>query len=303
MPRRTDFSHEGARRASRPHTSTPRRVPLADLHTHTTFSDGRLSPASLVEKAALRGLGALAITDHDTVAAHDVASLAAARHGIGLITGVELSADFAGRDAHILGYGFDPAHEGLRAHLARFRQARVARAQAMVARLARLGAPITWERVAAIAGSGAVGRPHVAQALVEAGHVDTMAQAFDRFVGEGAPAYVQKAPIHPFDSIRLIHAAGGAAVLAHPGATFTAADVAELARAGLDGLEVVHPSHSDEMRAHWAAVAARYALVTTGGSDYHGYRPFEEEHFGTYGIEPEQVAALLARRRQPAPEP
>lgn len=274
-------------------------MPLVDLHCHTTASDGRLSPAGIVEKAAIRSLAGLAITDHDTTAALPVASIAAQRAGVTLISGVELSADVDGRDVHILGFNFDPSHAPLRAHLAAFREGRLERARAMTRRLTDLGAPVSMERVLAFAGGGAVGRPHVARALVEAGHVDTMGQAFMRYLGDQAPGYVPKRPVAPATLIDLVRDAGGVTVLAHPAESIDEAFVREMAGIGLRGLEVQHPSHEEATAERWREVALSLDLVPTGGSDYHGFRPGDEESFGTYGTPAEDLERLFGRSVRP----
>lgn len=269
-------------------------MPRADLHTHTTASDGRLSPPGLVEKAALRGLAALSITDHDTLAAYPTARLAAERHGLELVPGVELSVRAEGRDVHLLGYGFDLEHEGLRAHLARYRAERQRRAEEIVARLGMLGVPVSLGHVLALAEGGAVGRPHVARALLEAGHVGSVQEAFARFLGEGGPAAVPKGAATPEEAITLLHEAGGVCVLAHPGTSITPKVLAHLLEAGLDGIEVVHPVHDEALEAYWRDVARRHGLLETGGSDYHGFREEEEARFGTYTV-PAGVVPRLRR--------
>jgi hypothetical protein len=264
----------------------------ADLHTHTTASDGRLSPPGLVQKAHLRGLVALSITDHDTIAAYPTATLAAEQYGIELIPGVELSANVRGTDVHLLGYGFDLAGAGLRAHLTRYRQERLDRAHEIAARMTALGRPLSIDRVLALAGSGAVGRPHLARAIVEAGHADTMQGAFEQFIGEGAPAFVPKGTAEPEELIELIHAAGGLCVLAHP-ATFVRVEfVALLVEAGLDGIETVHPAHDADLRAYWERIAHRFGLIETGGSDYHGFGERDDERFGAYTVPASRLARL-----------
>lgn len=264
----------------------------ADLHTHTTASDGRLSPPGLVQKAHLRGLAALSITDHDTIAAYPTATLAAEQTGIELIPGVELSANVDGKDVHLLGYGFDLADAGLRAHLARYREERVGRAREIVDRMAGLGRPIAWERVQALAGHGAIGRPHIARAIVEAGHAETVQGAFVRYIGDDAPAFVPKGDATPEELIGLLHAAGGVCVLAHP-ATFVRLDFVErLVAAGLDGIETVHPAHDLDLRAYWQRIAQRFGLIETGGSDYHGFGERDDERFGAYTVPVERVRRL-----------
>lgn len=259
-------------------------MPRADLHTHTTASDGRLAPAALVRKAHAAGLAALSITDHDTVDAYAEARPVAAELGIDLVPGVELSANVGGRDVHLLGYGFDLANEPLRAHLARYQAERVGRAEAIVTKLHALGHPVMMDRVREIAGGGVIARPHVARALVEAGHAETMQDAFARFLGEDAPAFVPKGTAGPEELIALVHDAGGVVSLAHP-AGFVPLDLlARLLKAGLDGVETVHPIHGDGLTKHWRAVARRHGLFETGGSDYHGFSEFEEARFGAFTV-------------------
>lgn len=269
-----------------------RPMPLADLHTHTNRSDGRLSPPGLIEKAARRGLAAIAVTDHDSVEALPLAAFAAEQHGITLVPGVELSAWAGEQELHLLGYGFDPQNRRLLDHLARYHTERRDRALAMVEQLGALGVPVRWERVEALAGRGVIGRPHVARALVEARHVGSMGEAFLRFIGNDGPAYVARAPVAPAVLIEMLHDAGGICVLAHPGDRVPEPLLAELVAVGLDGVEVMHPSHDVDLQAYWADVARRYGLLATGGSDYHGYREEEEERFGQYGVPVERLSAL-----------
>lgn len=267
-------------------------ISRADLHLHTTASDGQLAPAELVELACARALEAIAITDHDTIAG--VAEAQAAAHGrLLVLPGIELSAEDDGQDVHVLGYLLDAAAPGFQARLASFRDDRLTRAQRIVARLAALGCPIAWERVLALANGGAVGRPHIARALVEAGHVASMDEAFSRYLYTGGPAYVSRERLSPEAAVALIRGAGGAAVLAHPGLVAGYAPLVErLAAAGLDGVEVVHPKNPPDVRENLRALARRYDLVMTGGSDFH--RP-DEDILGGQTLPPGCVEALQAR--------
>ncbi len=264
----------------------------ADLHTHTTASDGRLSPPGLVEKAHLRGLSVLSITDHDTLAAYPTASFAAERYGIELIPGVELSANVRGTDVHLLGYGFDLDDAGLRAHLAQYREERQERAEEIVDRLTEIGRPIELDRVLDFAAGGTVGRPHIARALVEAGYAGTVQGAFVQYIGDGAPAFVPKGKASAEELIELVHTAGGVCVLAHPGTWVQVRFAEHLASVGLDGIETVHPSHDDDVREHWRAVTRRLGLFETGGSDYHGFNPRDDERFGQYTVPVERAIPL-----------
>jgi 3',5'-nucleoside bisphosphate phosphatase len=251
-------------------------MPGFDLHTHSTFSDGTLDPEQVVALAGTRGLTGIALTDHDNTGGVERARAAAAGTGLTVLLGCELSAEHDGNPVHVLGYGFDPGEPAFAAKRAWIAEGRVGRARRMVERLAELGAPVELERVLALAGGGAVGRPHVARAMVEAGLVPDMAAAFGpEWIGTGGRAYVAKDAVAPVEAVELIHGAGGVAVLAHPSVHAGAMAVPEpviraMAAAGLDGLEVDHPDQPPADRARWRALAAELGLETTGASDCHG---------------------------------
>lgn len=266
----------------------------AELHAHTNASDGQYTPAELVALAREQGLELLAITDHDTTAGIAPARLAANGQLI-ILPGIELSAEDGGEDAHMLGYDFDPDDAGLQAALADFRARRDARAREMVARLNALGVPVAWERVDALAAGGSVGRPHVARAMVEAGAVETVREAFDQYLHNGGPAYVARQRLSPEEAIALIHRAGGAAVLAHPGLLANwRAMIERLIPAGLDGVEVAHPKNSADVRLELRGLAARYGLIMTGGSDFHG-RAVSDAMLGSITPPDGAVAAIYER--------
>lgn len=244
-----------------------------DLHLHSLASDGRLSPTELVELAQRNGVRRLALTDHDTTAGVPEAVAAGQRLGLEVAAGVELSADVGEADElHMLGLFIDCEDERFQRALARLRAGRAGRAEAMVGRLAELGVPVSWPRVQEIAGQASVGRPHLAQALLEAGHVGSIREAFDRFLANGGPAYVARQRLDPTQSIELIHSVGGLAVMAHPlegdGVTHL---IPTLARAGLDGLECYYFSYDRQQVASLVNLARSHGLVPTGGSDYHGF--------------------------------
>ena len=220
----------------------PRHV---DLHAHSTASDGTATPTAAVEAAHRVGVVALALTDHDTLAGVAEAQVAADRLGLRLVPGVELSVHQDGTEVHLLGLHIRNV-VGLQSELEAIRDQRRLRAIAMVERLASAGAPIAFEAVLAASGGGAIGRPHVARALVAAGHVKDQREAFDRFLAFGRPAYVEKARLEIADGIAMIHRAGGLAVIAHPGAEGRRERIEPLVPLGLDGLEVRHPSHTAE---------------------------------------------------------
>jgi len=247
----------------------------ADLHVHSDASDGTDSPAEVMRRAALAGLDAVALTDHDTVA-----GLARARQALPdsltLVPGMELSCRQAGHSVHLLAYLFDLDDPELAAQTRRIRDDRVLRARAMVARLADLGAPVSWDQVAAIAGASVVGRPHIARAMAASGVIAEPGEAFTAdWIGDGGRAYVRRYALDPVLAIRLVRAAGGVAVLAHPRAErqqWQASDeqIAELAAAGLAGVEVFHPDQPQSRRAPLLAACRELGLVPTGGSDDHG---------------------------------
>ena len=246
----------------------------ADLHVHSNASDGTDPPAEVMRRAARAGLDAVALTDHDTVAGHGEARRALPADLI-LVPGLELSARLADRSVHLLAYLFDPDHAELAAELGRIRDDRVLRARAMVSRLADLGVDISWDQVAAIAGDAVVGRPHIARAMAASGAIAAPRDAFTRdWIADGGRAYVDRYALDPVHAIRLVRAAGGAAVLAHPraGREYTVSDeqIAGLAAVGLAGVEVFHPDQPDAERARLLALSHDLGLLATGGSDDHG---------------------------------
>lgn len=240
-----------------------------DLHAHTTASDGRLSPAEVVALARQQRLNALAITDHDTTAGIPPAQAVAAGMPA-IIPGIELSALDAGEDVHVLGYYLDIAHAALQARLARFRDERIGRGEAMARRLGELGKPISWARVLELADGASVTRPHLARVMVEAGYAASQDEAFARWLANDAPAYIPREKFSPEEAIVLVHQAGGAAVLAHPGLVANYLPLLErLAVAGLDGVELIHPQNGGTVRENVRGLAARCGLALTGGSDFH----------------------------------
>jgi 3',5'-nucleoside bisphosphate phosphatase len=246
----------------------------ADLHVHSNASDGTDDPGTVMRNAAAAGLDAVALTDHDTTAGH-AAARAALPEGLTLIPGMELSCHLNDRSVHLLGYLFDPDDAELATQTRRIRDDRVIRAQAMVARLAELGAPVSWDQVAAIAGSSVVGRPHIARAMAAAGVIAEPEDAFtSEWIADDGRAYVAKYALDPVRAIGLIRAAGGVPVLAHPRAgrpwDLSDAEIAGLAAAGLAGLEVAHPDHDAAERQALLHLATALGLLPTAGSDDHG---------------------------------
>ncbi len=269
---------------------------IADMHTHTSCSDGMLAPKALVSKAMACGLQVLAITDHDTIDGVEPAIEAAQGSDLTIIPGVELSIHFLGRELHLLGYHFDPQNQQLIEFLFRFQKMRYERAQEMVERLQELGVKLTFEDVASLASGPAIGRPHVAQALVAKKYVDTLDQAFLKYLRNRGPADVPKKLPTAQEAIDVLHAADGIAVLAHPGHWVSDKDLERLQHIGMDGVEVIHPSHDEMLVNFYVEVAHRLSLLTTGGSDYHGMRTHDEKNFGVYGLTHEQFHTLQRKR-------
>lgn len=241
-----------------------------DLHMHTNASDGQYSPAELIE--LVRDFDVIAITDHDTTDGIEPAQQAAQKYGAPkVIPGVELSAEDAEGDVHVLGYHIDIHNPHFQDTLTHFRKARFDRGRLMLEKLAEMGMPLDWDALVASAGGAAIGRPHIARALLAAGYVESVKDAFDRFIGNEGPAYVARARLTPEQSVELIHRAGGVAVLAHPGLLKDyRAMLMRLVAVGLDGVEVSHPSNSEQVRLDLRGIAVASSLIMTGGSDFHG---------------------------------
>ncbi len=249
---------------------------MIDLHVHSRFSDGLCTPEALVERASETALSALALTDHDTLAGVPRFLAAAAAAGLRAVSGLELSVDYGETTVHLLGYGCDPGDAGLQSALVRVREGRHRRNVEILSRLSRLGCAITWPDVLARAGDPTVvGRPHFAAVLAAKGYARGHRDAFTRYLGRGAPAYVERDRLEPEAAIARIRGAGGVAVLAHPGLCGLSDDslrefVRRLADGGLGGLEAWHPSHGRRQVELFVALAASLGLITTGGSDFHG---------------------------------
>ncbi|GAA0391028.1 PHP domain-containing protein [Streptomyces luteireticuli] len=277
-----------------------------DLHTHSTASDGTDTPAELVRNAAAAGLDVVALTDHDGTGGYAEA-IAALPPGLTLVTGAELSCRLGGVGVHLLAYLFDPAEPEFARERELVRDGREPRARAMVARLRELGVPVTWERVAELARGGAVGRPHVATAMVELGVIGSVSDAFTpEWLGNGGRAYAEKHEFDPFEAVRLVKAAGGVSVLAHPmavkrGVVLPEGAIAELASAGLDGVEVDHMDHDGPTRARLRGLAADLGLLTTGSSDYHGRNKTCE--LGEFTTDPEIYGEITRRATGAFPVP
>ncbi len=243
---------------------------FADLHMHSFYSDGLLSPEAIVHHAAMIGLRAIALTDHDTAEGYHEALGAGSRLGVEVISGIELSAMIDGRDAHILGYFFDPENFILQNALQKYKDARVERAKRILKKLEEFNIYISFEEVQAKAGRGVIARPHIADLLIEKGHSDNIYQVFNQYLGQDAAAYEEKYKISPVEAVDLIHQAGGLAVIAHPTLNLKESHVYEMIRAGVDGIECTHPKHTPLSATHFARIAAQHKILEAGGSDCHG---------------------------------
>ncbi len=272
-----------------------------DLHLHSTASDGRLSPAELVRKAAAEGLAVIALTDHDTVGG--IAAAVEATHTfrtLRLIPGIEISTDIAEGEVHILGYFIDYTDVNLLAALEKMRNSRWERGRAMVIRLGELGCPLDWERVLEIAGDGTIGRPHIAQAMLENGYVKSFQEAFEKYIGYDCPAYVEREKVTPPGAVEMVIKAGGLPVLAHP---LTVPEpekmAARLKKAGLIGIEAHYKSYTAEDIERLVNIANQHNLIATGGSDFHGINADTETLIGGVELPEKSVERLFALARQP----
>jgi 3',5'-nucleoside bisphosphate phosphatase len=274
---------------------------VIDLHLHSSASDGLLAPADLVRRVAAAGVSICSLTDHDTVAGLAEASAEAAACGLGFVSGIEITAMADGRDVHMLGYGFDPDSAPLEAFLCGQREERRLRIRRLLDRLADLGMPLDEARVVAApaeasgAKGRAVGRPHVARAMVDAGYVASVAEAFDAWLGTGRPAFVSRAGASPAEVVAIVQSAGGIAALAHPGVTKRDDVLPALVAAGIDAIEVWHSEHDAGQTQRYAEIASAHRLLMTGGSDFHGDQAGRVCGLGTVGMPREAFEALMVR--------
>jgi predicted metal-dependent phosphoesterase TrpH len=272
-----------------------------DLHTHSLYSDGTDTPSALVDRARQVGLDVVALTDHDTFAGVDEAVSRGEQTGIRVVSGMELSCSRVGQSVHLLAYGADPASPGLATEMVKVRGGRMGRLVGVLDRLAQLGVPVTEEQVLDEVGqSPSVGRPHIADAMVKAGHVANRTEAFERFLADGGPAHVPRYAIAVERGIDLVHQAGGVAVIAHPWGRgrdqILPPDVLRRLtfEQGLDGIEVDHQDHDSATRRRLGTVAGELGLLATGSSDYHGTGKLDHE-LGCNTTDPEVFDTLMDR--------
>jgi hypothetical protein len=268
-----------------------------DLHTHSRASDGEFTATEVAERAHAAGIGVWALCDHDTVAGLAEGQAAAAARGIRLVPGIELSAFLDGKEIHLLGHFVDPAHARMRRFEDFLAERRRVRMNEIVEKLARLGVQIRVEDIERWSGGKTIGRPHVARAIVETGVVSSVKEAFDRFLGEGRPAFVGRYRLEAEEAVRLVREAGGTTTAAHPGVSkLERHDLVRLRAAGVEGLEVHHVDHVPSQREKYLRIADELGLVPTAGSDYHGPNVSPDRNLGDVTMPAEDLARLEARR-------
>jgi hypothetical protein len=265
-----------------------------DLHMHSYYSDGYHSPEKVIEKAKSHGIQILSITDHDSVNGISEATEYAEKFGIEVIPGVEISTDIRDTEVHILGYFVDAKNKDLEHYLNFFREERYKRAIRIVKKLNILDLDITLDDVLVFAKDSAIGRPHIAQALLAKGQVKSFFEAFYKYIGNHAPAYERKVHLSPQSAFKIINDAGGLSFIAHPG-NMPEILIKELIDAGVDGIEVIHPSHSPEQVKFYRGIVIEYFLLESGGSDFHGGKREDDENLGKYYTSPKVVDTMRTR--------
>ncbi len=262
-----------------------------DLHVHTNLSDGAYDPCTVVQKAADAGLNVISITDHDNVNGLEEAVECGKDLNVEIIPGMEISTDLEDKEIHLLGYFIDPKNEELEKYLRFFREERYHRAKRIVQKLNNLGLNISIDDVMEKARNSAVGRPHVAYALADLGLVKDYYEAFQKYIGDYGPAYEKKIHVSPISALKLISDSGGLSFIAHPG-NIKESILSNLISAGIDGIEVIHPSHNESQIKFYRGIVNQYCLLSSGGSDFHGGKKDDEDNLGKYYISLEQLDAM-----------
>ena len=262
-----------------------------DLHMHTYYSDGQHSPEELIIKVKEAGIDTIAITDHDTVDGISEAIEAGRKYGVEVIPGLEISSDIKDREVHLLAYFFNPANKELEDYLKFFRAERIKRAIIIIEKLKELGLVIELDDVMELARNSAVGRPHIAKALLNKGLISNYFEAFSKYIGNGGPAYERKVHVSPRSAFKIISDAGGLSFIAHPG-HLPDAIMVELIEAGLDGIEVVHPSHLPHQVKHYRGIVNEFFLLESGGSDFHGGERNDYSNLGKYTVSSSKIEAM-----------
>lgn len=265
--------------------------PKVDLHIHTTFSDGIYTPLEIIDKAYKAGLSIISITDHDSVEGIKDAIIYGKEKGIEVIPGLELSTDIEDKEVHLLAYFIDYENEELNKYLKFFREERFYRAKRIVQKLRNLGLNIKIDDVVDRAKNSAIGRPHIAYTLVDLGIVENYLEAFEKYIGDYGPAYERKIHISPQSALKLISDAGGLSFIAHPG-YMKESILLNIIKAGIDGIEVIHPSHDENQINFYRGIVNQYCLLEVGGSDFHGGKKNDEGNLGSYFISVNHVDAM-----------
>jgi predicted metal-dependent phosphoesterase TrpH len=269
----------------------------ADLHTHTNYSDGVHTPEELILKAKAAGLKYIAITDHDNVEAVEEALELGKVHGVDIIPAAEISAEHKGKETHILAYFIDHKNEELLTYLKGFRRERLKRAEKMVAKLNEMSIALSIDDVLIhVKGNASIGRPHIAFALLEGSHINSYYEAFNKYIGDDKPAYVKKPNISAEEAIKLINRCKGLSFIAHPGRNLRDSNTLfELIEFGIDGIEVIHPSHTETDIEYFKDITSQYFLLESGGSDFHGGRINDASILGKYFVTEKKITAMKNR--------
>lgn len=262
-----------------------------DLHIHTTASDGFYSPQEVIKKAVSAGLNIISITDHDTI---DEVKLYADKVGIEVVTGIELSAEFDNREVHILGYFFDHKDKEFLLSIDNFRKSRFERVKKFITKLNEQGIMITLNDVIAKSNSSSLGRPHIAQAIIDKGYAKSFYEVFAKYLGNNSPSFVKKDFLAPETAFELINRAGGISIIAHPGA-ISEVTVRNFIKSGVNGFEVNHPSHSSLQKKYYSEVITKYNLIGTAGSDFHGGKRSDESNLGNFYLTTTQFNLIRER--------
>jgi 3',5'-nucleoside bisphosphate phosphatase len=262
-----------------------------DLHMHTTCSDGAYTPAELVRKAYEAGLSVISLTDHDSVNGYQEAAAYGKELGIEVIPGLEISTDVDDKEIHLLAYFIEPENDELKKYLSFFREERLQRAKRIVLKLRNLGLSITLDNVLDHAKNSSIGRPHIAYTMVDLGIIGNYFEAFDKYIGDNGPAFERKIHVSPQSALKLINDAGGLSFIAHPG-YMKEYLLTNLIKAGIDGIEVVHPSHNDNQITFYRGIVNQYCLLECGGSDFHGGKKADESNLGKYCISQNHLEAM-----------
>jgi predicted metal-dependent phosphoesterase TrpH len=262
-----------------------------DLHTHTNLSDGMYSPEELIKKAKKHEINIIGITDHDSINGIEEASECAEDLGMEIIPGVEISTDVDDKEVHLLAYFIDVEHEELKKYLSFFREERLHRAKRIIQKLNKLGLKITIDDVLDRSNNSAIGRPHIAYTMVDLGLIKSYQEAFEKYIGDYGPAFERKIHVSVQSALKLISDAGGLSFIAHPG-FMKEALLMNLIKAGIDGIECIHPSHNENQIQFYRGIVNQYCLLESGGSDFHGGKKLDDENFGKYLLAPNHLEAM-----------